>query len=126
MTDRKLIQSLLQQDVPQTERYQDIERRIAMAVERKRRQVARMRIVVAIGWFTFALLMVAAGILETAGDRTLSRILGVVAHAAFFLAVFFTISWYVRNISLRFDSVQQALAAIQERLEQCSSGDDGE
>ena len=95
-----------------------------MAVERKRRQVARMRIVVAIGWLTFVLIIVAGGIVEAAGCQILGSTLGIVARAALLLAVFFTISWHVRNVSLRFESVQQALAAIQERLELSSSGDD--
>ena len=124
MTDRKLVQGLLQQDAPQPERFQNLERRIAMALERTRRQVARMRIVVAIGWLTLVLVIVAGGIAEAAGWRILGSTLAMVASAAFVLAVFFTISWYVRNVSVRFDSVQQALAAIQERLELSSSGDD--
>ena len=124
MTDRKLVQSLLQQDTLQTERCRDLERRIAMAVERKRHQVARMQIVVAIGWLTFILIILVGGIVEVAGCRILSATLGIVARAAFLLAAFFTISWYVRNVSLRFDSVQQALAAIQERLELRNSEDD--
>ncbi|NQU76135.1 MAG: hypothetical protein HQ546_07480 [Planctomycetes bacterium] len=121
MTDRKLVQSLLKQDATQTERCQDLERRIAMAVERKRRQVARMRIVVAIGWLTFVLIILAGVIAAAAGYQILWAKLGIVSHAALLLAIFFTISWYVRNISLRFDIVQQALAAIQERLELRSS-----
>ena len=95
-----------------------------MAIERKRRQVARMRIVAAIGWLTLVAVMVAGGIAEAAGWRLLGSTLAVVASAGLILAVFFTISWYVRNVSLRFDSVQQALAAIQERLELSSSEDD--
>jgi len=95
-----------------------------MAVERKRRQVARMRIVLAIGWLTLVLVIVAGGIAEAAEWRILGSTLGIVARAAFLLAVVFTISWYVRNVSLRFDSVQQALAAIQERLELGSPGED--
>jgi len=95
-----------------------------MAVERKRRQVARMRIAVAVGWLALVLVMVAGGIAEAAGWQILGSTLAMVARAAFVLAIFFTISWYVRNVSLRFDSVQQALAAIQERLELSSSGDD--
>ena len=124
MADRKLVQGLLQQDAPQPERLQHLERRIAMAVERKRRQVARMRIVVAIGWLALVLVIVAGGIAEAAGWRILGSTLGIVARAALLLAAVFTISWYVRNVSLRFDSVQQALAAIQERLELRSSGED--
>jgi len=92
-----------------------------MAVERKRRQVARMRIVVAIGWLTFVLIILAGVIAAAAGYQILWAKLGIVSHAALLLAIFFTISWYVRNISLRFDIVQQALAAIQERLELRSS-----
>ena len=124
MTDRKLAHGLLQQDAPQLERFQNLERRIAMAVERKCRQVARMRIAVAIGWLALVLAMVVGGIAEAAGWQILGSTLAVVAGAALLLAVFFTISWYVRNVSLRFESVQQALAAIQERLELSASEDD--
>ena len=95
-----------------------------MAVERKCRQVARMRIAVAIGWLALVLAMVVGGIAEAAGWQILGSTLAVVAGAALLLAVFFTISWYVRNVSLRFESVQQALAAIQERLELSASEDD--
>ena len=124
MTDRKLAQGLLQQDAPQPERFQSLERRIAMAIERKRRQVARMRIVVGIGWLALVLIMVAGGIAEATGWRILGSTLAVIARAALILAIFFTVSWYVRSVSLRFDSVQQALAAIQERLELSGSGND--
>jgi hypothetical protein len=124
MTDRKLAQGLLQQDAPQPERFQNLERRIAMAIERKRRQVARMRIVVGIGWLALVLIMVAGGIAEATGWRILGSTLAVIARAALILAIFFTVSWYVRSVSLRFDSVQQALAAIQERLELSGSGND--
>jgi hypothetical protein len=95
-----------------------------MAIERKRRQVARMRIVVGIGWLALVLIMVAGGIAEATGWRILGSTLAVIARAALILAIFFTVSWYVRSVSLRFDSVQQALAAIQERLELSGSGDD--
>jgi hypothetical protein len=95
-----------------------------MAIEQKRRQVARMRIVVGIGWLVLVLIIVAGGIAETAGWRIAGSTLGVIARGALFLAIFFSISWYVRSVSLRFDSVRQALAAIQERLELSGSGDD--
>ena len=88
-----------------------------MSIERRRRQLARMRIAVATGWLVLVLAIVIGAIVDVAGWQVLTSTLGVVARAALVLAIFFTVSWYVRDVALRFDVVQQALAAIQEQLE---------
>lgn len=99
------------------ERIEALERRIMMTIKKKRRQVNRMRWAVGTAWGLLLVLIIIGGFFElTRGNSILTSTMAVVAQATFVIALFLTVSWYVRSVSLRFDSVQQALAAIYDQI----------
>ena len=117
--ESKVLRNVLMQD----ESAIDIERKILMHIETKRRRLGRIRWAVWIAWCLFVGLFAIAGVAESIGGRTaLSSSVAAIAMATFWIALFFTASWYVRHVSLKFDSIEQALAAIQERLDEGLSG----
>ena len=122
-----------------SDRAADLERKIMMLIEKKQHQIRRIRVAVAVAWGTVAALLVGGGVMESvpelqrrildavvpgisgmdiAGHDVVTSSLAVLAGPMLTIALFLTVSWYVRSVSLRFDTVQQALAAIQERLGQ--------
>ena len=120
MNDPNRIERLLGNDGSGNKDHEaDLERRILMLIEKKRRQIHRIRIAVGVAWVVLAALMIAGGATEAvAGHGIVASSFAVVARAALLIAAILTVSWYVRSVSLRFDSIQQALAAIQDRLAQ--------
>ena len=95
----------------------ELERKIGMAIEKKRREVRRMRIAVVVAWSMLAGLVIAWGIVEAvAGRSVLSGAVGIIAQACLTVALFFTISWHLRNVSLRFIQMSDALTDIQNQL----------
>jgi len=100
-----------------------LERRIMMAIEKKRRQVNRIRWAVGIAWGLLLLLLVIGGFTEiTRGHGALTSTIAMAARAMLLIALFLTAAWHVRSVSLRFDSVQQALAAIYDRIAEEPAG----
>lgn len=126
MTDEDRVKWLMDDHSGENgDRAADLERRIMMLIEKKRRQIRRIRVAVAVAWGTVAALLVGGGVMESVvGHSVVTSSLAVVAPAMLTIALFLTVSWYVRSVSLRFDTVQQALAAIQERLGQVPSDED--
>ena len=112
------------------DRISALEGRIMMNIEKKRRQVARMRWAVGIAWSLLLLLFIIGGFIETTqGDSSSISTMFLVTHAAamiapaiLIIALFLTVSWYIRSVSLRFDTVQQALAAIYDQITEKPAG----
>jgi membrane protein YdbS with pleckstrin-like domain len=99
----------------------DLERRVLMLIDKKRRQVRRIRWAVGIAWAVLVAVCIAGGIVESSeADRLVSTGFAWFARALLLIALVLTVSWYVRSVSLRFDIVQQALSIIQDRLEKHS------
>ena len=118
MNEHKGMEMLLNDGGALTEaQVTDLERRTLMLIEKKRRQVRRMRWIVPAVWGTLAILFVIGAIIEAAvGHGAATSTIAVIMQATLVIALVLSVSWYVRNVSLRFDSIQQALAAIQDRL----------
>jgi len=94
-----------------------------MLIDKKRRQVRRIRWAVGIAWVVLLAVCIVGGTMElSAGDRLVSASIAWFARALLLVALFLTVSWYVRSVSLRFDIIQQALEAIQDRLEKNVQG----
>ena len=125
MNENQWASQLLPQDGRQEQRYRDLERRILMSIERKGRQVVRMKVIAAAAWIALLVIVALGGAAEFAGLPLAGATAAAIARATLLLAVFFTLSWYVRRTSLQFDIVKQALAAIQEKLD-CGDGREGE
>ncbi len=95
----------------------NIERKTFAMIQNKRRQVGRMRWVVAIAWGLFVVILIVGSLIETtAGHGALTSSIAMAARALLVISLFLTGSWYVRSVYLRFDTIQQALSAIQDRL----------
>ena len=90
-----------------------------MLIEKKRHQVRRMRLIVPGVWGALVVLLIIGAITEAAmGHGAVTSTIAMIIQATLVIALFLSSSWYVRDVSLRFDSIQQALAAIQDQLEQ--------
>ncbi len=90
-----------------------------MTIERKRRQIHRIRIAAIVVWLAFVVLLVFGGVLESAYGRSLTTSTIASCRAGGDADRSVSHRLLVRpSVSIRFDSVQQALAAIQERLAQ--------
>ena len=96
----------------------ELEKKILVALEQKRREARRKRIVVLVGaWLLLLGLIVTAGVLEAvAGDSVVPRVVRLAAQIGLAVALFFTISWHMRNVSLRFTRMSDTLADIQSEL----------
>ncbi|MHB8863261.1 MAG: hypothetical protein ACYC6N_12700 [Pirellulaceae bacterium] len=108
-----------------TRQPQELERRIFMLIEQKQRQIRRIRVVVAIAWILLVIVVAMGAVAEGTSHRLLSSTLAMIARGVLLGALVLTVSWYVRSVSLRFDSIRQALAAIQDRLEGLPKPEDG-
>ena len=97
----------------------ELERRILMQIEQKQQRLHRIRWASKMAWVAFVLILVAGVAVEGAGgSQVISSTLGMVLRAVLLIALILTVSWYVRGVSCRFDDVQQALAAIHDRLDE--------
>jgi hypothetical protein len=95
----------------------ELERKLVMAIEKKRRAVRRIRIAVVVAWLLLLCLIIAGGVMEAYSRHSIiPKTISVIARACFVVALFFTVSWYVRSVSLRFAIISDALAAIQNQL----------
>lgn len=124
MKDQERRERLLRDAHPRIEFEASLERRVFMSIDRQRRQVQRMKTAIIIAWGLLLLLLAGGGIVEALGLKLLASTLAVVARGALLLALVLTASWYYRSASLQFDSVRQALAAIQDRLKDLPSTND--
>ena len=124
MKDQERREKLLWDAHPRIEFEASLERRVLMSIDRQRRQVQRMKTAIIIAWGLLLLLLAGGGIVEALGLKLLASTLAVVARGALLLALVLTASWYYRSVSLQFDSVRQALAAIQDRLKDLPSTKD--
>jgi len=124
MKDQERREKLLRDAHPRIEFEASLERRVLMSIDRQRRQVQRMKTAIIIAWGLLLLLLAGGGIVEALGLKLLASTLAVVARGALLLALVLTASWYYRSVSLQFDSVRQALAAIQDRLKDLPSTKD--
>ena len=124
MKDQERREKLLRDAHPRIEFEASLERRVFMSIDRQRRQVQRMKTAIIIAWGLLLLLLAGGGIVEALGLKLLASTLAVVARGALLLALVLTASWYYRSVSLQFDSVRQALAAIQDRLKDLPSTKD--
>ena len=98
-----------------------------MSIENRKRQVRRIRYATGIAWGVVVIVFIVAMTIEVAtGPSQVTRTLAVSLPSLLVIALFLTVSWYVRSVALRFDSVQQALAAIQSRLDEQRPGSGGE
>lgn len=118
MSNQHRVRSLLDAGLAGARDTTDLERRVLMLIDKKRRQVRRIRWAVGIAWGVFVAVCIAGGIVESStADRLVSTSFAGFARALLLVALVLTVSWYVRSVSLRFDLVQQALSVIQDRLE---------
>lgn len=100
-----------------SESVKNTERSALAMIEKKRRQISRMRWVVSIAWALFVAVLIAGSFIEASvGHGALVSTLAMTARSVFVISLFLTVAWYVRSVSLRFDIIQQGLAAIQDRL----------
>ncbi|MHC4434587.1 MAG: hypothetical protein ACYTBS_22340 [Planctomycetota bacterium] len=92
--------------------------RVNDMIEKKSRQVRRMRRVVAIAWTLFACLLFAGGFIEIFRGRSgTTQVMAFVAQGVVLIAIVLTVSWYVRSVDMRFLRVQAALSTIQDGLD---------
>lgn len=124
MKDQERREKLLRDAHPRIEFEASLERKVLMSIDRQRRQVQRMKTAIIIAWGLLLLLLAGGGIVEALGLKLLASTLAVVARGALLLALVLTASGYYRSVSLQFDSVRQALAAIQDRLKDLPSTKD--
>jgi hypothetical protein len=118
MTDQHRAKSLLDAGLAGAGDTADLERRVLMLIDKKRRQVRRIRWAVGAAWVVLLGVCIVGGTMElSAGDRLVSASIAWFARALLLIALLLTVSWYVRSVSLRFDIIQQALAGVQDRLE---------
>lgn len=123
MSDQHRVKSLLDAGLAGARDTTGLERRVLMLIDKKRRQVRRIRWAVGIAWVVLLAVCIVGGTMElSAGDRLVSASIAWFARALLLVALFLTVSWYVRSVSLRFDIIQQALGAIQDRLEKNVQG----
>ena len=120
MNEQERIETLLHDPSgPGEQQVADLERKTLMSIEKKHRQIRRLRWVVVSVWIGLVALFVAGGVTEaTAGRGVVTSTVAAIAQAMLLIALFLTVSLYVRSVSLRFAVIQQALAAIQDRLGQ--------
>ena len=117
------LRSSIMHNKPTTE----LERKVLVQIDRKRRHLCRIRWAAGIAWVLLVGVLVVGGIVESVSGKTpISSTLAMIGMGTFWIALFLTASWYVRYVSCQFDSIQQALAAIQERLDNSVSGDTGQ
>ena len=118
MSNQHRVKSLLDAGLAGARDTTDLERRVLMLIDKKRRQVRRIRWAVGIAWVVLLAACIVGGTMElSTGDRLVSASIAWFARALLLVALFLTVSWYVRSVSLRFDIIQQALLMIQDRLE---------
>lgn len=87
-------------------------------IEKKSRQVRRIRQVVAVAWIIFVCLLLVGGFIEKFQGRSVStQTLAIIARAMLLIALFLTVSWYVRSVDIRFTRMQEALSTIQDGLD---------
>jgi membrane protein YdbS with pleckstrin-like domain len=94
----------------------ELERKLVMAIEKKRREVRHIRIAVVVAWLLLLCLVIAGGIIDYAGHSLTAKTISAFAQACLIIALFLTVSWHVRSVSLRFTIISDTLAAIQNQL----------
>ena len=95
----------------------ELERKIGMALEKKRREVRRLRIAVVVAWLLLFGLIVTGGIVEACvGHSVIPQAVSVIAQACLVVALFFTASWYMRSVSLRLAQISDTLTDVQNQL----------
>lgn len=118
MNNRGWTEALLNEEgLLEPERLRDLERRITMIIDKRQRQVKRMRWAVGLAWGLLIILFVAGATIESVFGRGLApATIAVLLPGTFWIALFLTASWYVRSVSLNFRHIQDALTAIQHQL----------
>jgi len=120
MNNRDWTDALLNEEgLLDPQRLRDSERRTTIMIEKRQRQVKRMRWAVGLAWGLLLILFVAGGVIESVNRQSLAhKTIAALLPATLWIALFFTVSWYVRNVWLNFLRIQDALAAIQHRLDE--------
>lgn len=117
MSDPLNMDELMTRDGITPEMSLELERKLTMTLEKKRREVRRIRMAVVVAWLLLICVFIAGAIIEgLAGHHPVAGALAATAQAGLVIAVFLTASWYVRSTSLRFACIMEALTAIQKQL----------
>ncbi len=126
-TERNLKEELLNQNGIGVQKDADLRDKV---LARDKAAVARMRKLTIYGWILVAGSLVVAGVARLAlclafPDLTLSNMqwdatLIMIWQALLLIAVFFTVSFYVRSRTLTMHQIQSSLALIEEHLKKMS------
>jgi uncharacterized membrane protein YcjF (UPF0283 family) len=118
MVENELHELLQEHEMTDQAELDKLTERVNDMIEKKSRQVRRMRRVVAIAWTLFACLLFAGGFIEIFRGRSgTTQVMAFVAQGVVLIAIVLTVSWYVRSVDMRFLRVQAALSTIQDGLD---------
>ena len=118
MVENELHELLQEHEMTDQAELDKLTERVNDMIEKKSRQVRRMRRVVAIAWTLFACLLYAGGFIEVFRGRSgTTQVMAFVAQGMVLIAIVLTVSWYVRSVDMRFLRVQAALSTIQDGLD---------
>jgi uncharacterized membrane protein YcjF (UPF0283 family) len=118
MAENELHELLQEHEMTDQAELDKLTERVNDMIEKKSRQVRRMRRVVAIAWTLFACLLFAGGFIEIFRGRSgTTQVMAFVAQGVVLIAIVLTVSWYVRSVDMRFLRVQAALSTIQDGLD---------
>ena len=116
------IEQLLTHDGITPEVGLELEKKILVAIETKRREARRLRVAVLAGaWLLLLGLMISAEVLKAYAEHSVTtRVVCLAAQVGLAFALFLTISWHMRNVSLRFTKMSDTLAEVQNQLSEIS------
>jgi hypothetical protein len=118
MVENELHELLQEHEMTDQAELDKLTERVNDMIEKKSRQVRRMRRVVAIAWTLFACSLFAGGFIEIFRGRSgTTQAMAFVAQATLLIAIVLTVSWYVRSVDMHFLRVQAALSTIQDGLD---------
>jgi len=122
-TEKNLKEELLKQNNIGMQSGQELR---DVVLVRDQARVARMRTLMIVTWILLMVSMAVAGVLELGfpahfKSEPLRNVIFIsVWQAGFWLAIVFTISWYVRSRTLTMRQIQSRLTLIEEHLKKMS------
>lgn len=118
MSENELRKLLQEHEMTDQAKINELTERMDNMITKKSRQVRRIRRVVTIAWIFFVCLLAVGALLETFQGRSqATQIMAYIAQPMLLIAVFLTVSWYVRSVNLRFTRMQTVLSTIQDGLD---------
>jgi F0F1-type ATP synthase assembly protein I len=118
MSENELRKLLQEHEMNNQAKLDKLTERMNDMIKKKSRQVCRIRRVVVAAWILFVCLLLVGAFIETfQGHSVSTQTLAIIARAMLLIAVFLTVSWYVRSVDIRFARIQAALSTIQDGLD---------